>query len=35
MEWSSTMNDLGKDTREDTSWLSLWWQQFVDAFMVT
>ncbi|RCV39408.1 hypothetical protein SETIT_8G222300v2 [Setaria italica] len=34
MECSSTMNNFVKNTREDTSWRSLWRQQFVDAFML-
>ncbi|XP_062182872.1 magnesium/proton exchanger 1 [Phragmites australis] len=31
MEGSSTLNHVVKNTREDTPWLSIWCQQFVDA----
>jgi magnesium/proton exchanger len=34
MEGSSTMDQVVKNTQEDMSWLSIWWQQFVDASMV-
>ncbi|PAN43631.1 hypothetical protein PAHAL_8G251500 [Panicum hallii] len=32
MERSSTMNDVVKNTQEDTSWLLIWWRQFLCAF---
>ncbi|KAG2563933.1 hypothetical protein PVAP13_8KG380700 [Panicum virgatum] len=32
MEGSSTMNDAVKNTQEDTSWLFIWWRQFLSAF---
>jgi magnesium/proton exchanger len=34
MEGSSTMDQVVKNTQENMSWLSIWWQQFVDASMV-
>ncbi|EES10216.1 magnesium/proton exchanger 1 [Sorghum bicolor] len=34
MEGSSTMDQVVKNTQEDISWLSIWWQQFVDASML-
>ena len=30
-----TMNDVVKNTQEDTSWLFIWWRQFHCAFNVT
>lgn len=33
-EGSPTMDQVVKNTQEDVSWLSVWWQQFVDALMV-
>ncbi|AQK39415.1 Magnesium/proton exchanger [Zea mays] len=35
MEGSSTMDQVVKNTQENMSWLSIWWQQFVDASMIT
>ncbi|CAO2144994.1 unnamed protein product [Urochloa humidicola] len=34
MEGSLKMNDVVKNMQEDKSWLCIWWQQFVDAFML-
>jgi magnesium/proton exchanger len=34
MEGSSTIDQVVKNTEEDMPWLSVWWQQFVDASMV-
>eukprot|EP00267_Zea_mays_P054488 XP_020407728.1 uncharacterized protein LOC109945783 [Zea mays] len=34
MEGSSTMDQVVKNTQENMSWLSIWWQQFVDASMM-
>jgi hypothetical protein len=34
MEGSSTMDQVVKNTQENMSWLSIWWQQFVDASTV-
>jgi hypothetical protein len=28
------MDQVVKNTQENMSWLSIWWQQFVDASMV-
>lgn len=35
MEASSMMNYSIKDTQENFSWLSIWWQQFVDGVTVS
>ncbi|AQK48481.1 Magnesium/proton exchanger [Zea mays] len=34
MEGSSTMDQVVKNTQDNMSWLSIWWQQFVDASML-